>query len=308
MHYRLSMRTLSLFVAAILGTLLLTAVLIYPVYGLVHVANPAWPFHKIASRLWLVFVVLATIRLGRALQLSRADWGYGVPRAVFLRHLGSGFVLGLLSMLPVAWMLIALGVRPLAAVGHARLLHLVWSGLLSGFAVGFVEETLFRGLLQGAVLRDIGADRRARVFGLVLVALFYSGLHFLARITIPPGEVDALSGLRLLTAVGDDFLHFGRIADSFAALVSVGLLLSAVRLYTGSIALGVGLHAGWVTVMRIVIGATARPMDAPFAWLASTSDGFTGWLVFAWTTAILVLLVAAGRVPGMAPATHGATR
>jgi membrane protease YdiL (CAAX protease family) len=290
------MRTLAYFIVAIAGSLLVAAALSYPVYLGVHALNPAWPFHRIASRLWLVLVVAAAAWVAVRLRLNRrADWGYGTTRRRFVRDLGLGFAGGLLSMLPVAAMLVLLGIRPLAAVGTARLLHLVYSGLLSGLAVGFVEETLFRGLLQGAVVREMGTRRAAQLCGVVLVAALFAALHFLARVEIPAAEVNPWSGLRLLAAVGDQFAAFGDIADSFFALFAVGLLLGLARLRTGNIALAIGLHAGWVAVMRFVVGATARPEDAHYAWLASRSDGFTGWLVCAWTVAILIALAAGWR-------------
>ena len=290
------MRTLAYFLAAILGSLLLAAALSYPVYLAVHALNPSWAFHRIASRLWLVLVVAAAAWVAVRLRLNRrADWGYGAPPRRFVRDLALGFGGGLLSMLPVALMLILLGTRPLAAVGTARLVHLVFSGLLSGIAVGFMEETLFRGLLQGAVQKEMGPGRRGRLAGVVLVALLFAALHFLARIEIPAAQVNPTSGLRLLAAVGSQFAAFGDIADSFTALFAVGLLLGLARLYTGNIGLAVGLHAGWVMVMRFIVGATARPPEARYAWLASQSDGFTGWLVCAWTLAILLALAAGWR-------------
>ncbi len=297
------MKTLAYFTAAIAGTLLAAALLAYPVYLGVHALNPDWAFHRIASRLWLVLVIAATWVLGRRLALSRADFGFGVPRRRFRRDALTGFVAGIVSMLPVAAMLALCGTRPLVWVGTGRLLHLVLSGLLSGVAVSVVEETLFRGLLQGAVWREAGDSRIGRTLAVVGVAVFYAALHFLARVSIPPSAVNPYSGLTLLASVGDDFLHFGRIGDSFAALTAVGILLSLTRLYTGSIALAIGLHAGWVMVMRITVGTTARPPDAPYAWLASASDGFTGWLVFAWTAALILTLLAGWRPAslGMAP-------
>lgn len=292
------MRALTAFLALIVGTLLLTAALSYPAYLAVHALNPAWPFHKIASRLWLVLAVAGAAWLGRQLKLKgRADWGYGGTRAAFLGDFGRGFGAGVVTMLPVAALLIALGARPLAPVGAARLAHLLVSGLLSGLAVAFVEETLFRGLLQGAVEREFRGRRVAAAVGIGLVAVLYAALHFLARITIPEAEVGPWSGFTLLAAVGDQFADFGAITDSFLALLAVGVLLGVARRHTGTIALATGLHAGWVLVMRVVVGATARPETARYAWLVSHSDGFTGWLVTAWTVALLALLARGWRPP-----------
>lgn len=289
------MKTLGWFAVAIIGTLLAAALLSYPVFVAVHALNPDWPFHRIASRLWLVLVLAATWVLGRRLALSRADFGFGVPGGRFRREALRGFLAGIVTMLPVAAMLVLIGTRPVVAVGGARLLHLLQSGLLSGIAVSLVEESLFRGLLQGAVWREAGNSRVRCALAILGVSVFYAALHFLARVSIPATDVTATSGLTMLAAVGDDFVHFGRIADSFAALTAVGVLLSLTRLYTGSIALAIGLHAGWVMVMRITVGTTARPAGAAYAWLASASDGFTGWLVFAWTAAIIATLLAGWR-------------
>ena len=48
-------------------------------------------------------------------------------------------------------------------------------------AVGFVEETFFRGLLQGAVVRET----RRPLTSILLVSVVYSAVHFLARVKIP---------------------------------------------------------------------------------------------------------------------------
>ncbi len=291
------MKSLGLFFSVILVTLGLAALLVYPVYVGLHAINPDWPFHKIASRLWLVLVVGAAIALGRHLQLKRAsDWGYAISWRSFSQLLSLGFIAGVISMLPVALMLVHWGARPWANVPEARLLHLLWSGLLSGLAVGFMEETLFRGLLQGAVQKDFAARGKSPLVGIFCVAVLFAALHFLARISIPPTEVNPWSGLRLLAAVGDQFADFSRIADSFLALTVVGLLLGLIRAYFGNIAFAIGLHAGWVMVMRFIVGATNVPVTSPYHWLVSESDGFTGWLVFAWTASLLLALGLAWRL------------
>src|ERR1700694_1369876 len=46
------MRALGLFLAAIVATICLAALLAYPLYAVLHPLAPAWQFHKIAERLW----------------------------------------------------------------------------------------------------------------------------------------------------------------------------------------------------------------------------------------------------------------
>jgi uncharacterized protein len=296
MHYRAAMRAFGLFLAAILVTLVAAAALAYPVY---LIAAPLWPgleFHKLASRLWQGLMFIAVVVLVRRLRLtSRADFGYGTARARWLAEAGTGIALGLLTMFPVTVLLLALGVRTPLAPGVARLGHLIGSAALSGLAVGLLEETFFRGLLQGAVRRELGQGLLRRALALALVALLYAALHFLARVPIPAAELGPLSGVRLLSSVGASFFSFGSIADAFLALTAVGLLLGLAREYTGSIALSLGLHAGWVFVMRLTIGLTAPAPAAHYAWLVSRSDGYTGWLVLALT---VLLILASGPLLG----------
>jgi uncharacterized protein len=295
LNYGAAMRALALFLAAIVATLFLAAPLAYPLFELLHPLNPAWPFHKIAERLWQLLMLgglaLVVVRLRLT---SRADWGYGAPRRLFSRQCLIGLALGIVSMLPVSALLIATGVRPLAPdLSLARVGSLVLAGLGSGLAVGVVEETFYRGLMQGAAVNELRARGRSALPAIVAVALIYAALHFPARETIPSQLVNAASGFRMLAAVGAKFADFPAIADAFLALTAVGILLGLARDFTGSIAVGIGLHAGWVAIMRVTIGATRVNPDSPYRALVSVSDGYTGWLVLAWTIAVTAALLAA---------------
>ncbi len=291
------MRTFGWFMMAIVGALLAAALLAYPLYLLIHPLEPAWWFDKIATRLFQLLLLGAVVLLVRNLQLtSRRDWGYGAPRPRWLRQFAVGLVAGLATMLPASLSMILLGARVVdsgltaSALGHALLV-----GLGSGLAVGFLEETFFRGLMQGAVVRDM----RRPLPGIVLVALVYAALHFLARARIPHEQVSWHSGLDLLMGVLANFAAPAGIIDSFLALLAVGVLLGLTAWWTGSIALAAGLHAGWVWMMRATVGTTSLGTGTPMQWLISRSDGYTGWLVVGWTLAItLALVLCRGRLRG----------
>jgi membrane protease YdiL (CAAX protease family) len=284
------MRAFLLFLAAIVATLLVAAALAYPLYLGIHALQPAWWFERIATRLWQLLMLGAIVWVVRRLRLdSRRDWGYGAPRPRWLRQFGLGLAAGLATMLPVTVSMLALGVRaPLPDLTGTLVANAVVAGLFSGLAVGFLEETFFRGLMQGAVLRDMHRP----LFAILLVSVVYAALHFLARVRIPPESVSWHSGFTLLGGVLANVAAPAAVVDSFLSLVAVGLLLGLVTWWTGSIACAVGLHAGWVWVIRTTVGATSENHATPFAWLISRSDGYTGWLVLAWTLALTLLLVA----------------
>lgn len=285
------MRAFLAFMLAIVGTLVLAALLSYPLYLVIHPLQPEWWFHKIASRLWQVTMLAGVVLVVWRLRLTtKRDWGYGAPRPRWLRQFWTGLALGLVTMLPVTLSMLALDVRPLRPdLDAARIARALLAGVASGLAVGFVEETFFRGLLQGAVVREM----KRPVAAILLVSVVYSALHFLGRAKIPHQEVDWQSGFVLLASVTSNFAAPATMVDSFLALVAVGVLLGLVTVWTGSIALATGLHAGWVWMMRTTVGATSANPDAPLAWTISTIDGYTGWLVLAWTMLITAVVVAA---------------
>jgi MYXO-CTERM domain-containing protein len=120
-------------------------------------------------------------------------------------------------------------------------------------------------------------------------------MHFLDRARIPHEQVEWSSGFVLLGGILGKFATFGAIADAFLCLVAVGLVLGVVTWWSGSIALAVGLHAGWVWMMRTTVGVTAANPDSPLAWTIDSSTGYTGWLVLAWTLLVLAALPWARR-------------
>ncbi|HLG53599.1 MAG TPA: CPBP family glutamic-type intramembrane protease [Steroidobacteraceae bacterium] len=279
------MRAISWFLAVIAGTLVLAAIVAWPVYQLIHALEPDWPFHKVVSRFWQV-LMLAGIGLAVwRLRLRRhADWGYGLPRARFLRQAGLGLAFGIATMLPMALVIVALGIRDVRpGLDAALLLNGLAAGALTGFAVALIEETFFRGLMFRAVLRESGLAT-----ALASTAFLYSAIHFLTRIRIPHEELGPDSGIALLGVALARFAEPSVIADAFLTLVIVGLLLGLVRYWTGSIAAGIGLHMGWVCVIKTTAATTRLDETAPWSVLVSLFDGFTGWLLAGW--GILILL------------------
>ena len=68
------------------------------------------------------------------------------------------------------------------------------------------------------------------------------------------------------------------------------MLLALARHWTGAIATSLGLHAGWVWVLKVTVGLTQPPGAAPHAALVSRFDGFAGWLVAGWTLCLILVL------------------
>lgn len=284
------MRATLAFLAAIFGTLLLAAAFAYPVWLAVHALVPEWEFHRIVGRLWQLLLLAGLLLALRRLGLrGRADWGYGLPRFALLRQAAVGIAIGVATMLPMTLAMAALGLLRLrAGFGTDMLADALVGGLLAGFGVAIVEETFFRGLMYRAVERESGFAMAAWS-----TALVYAAIHFFARARIPASDVGWGSGLELL---GDALVRFADplpTLDSFVTLVLVGLVLAFVRRRTGSVSAGLGLHMGWVFVIKSTVAVTRVDSAAPAAFLVGPFDGYTGWLVAAWAT--LLIGIAAWR-------------
>lgn len=299
------MRSLFWFLAAIAVSLLAATAAAYPLYhwlnptgawwvdGLasgVHAAHANWRIDKIASRLFDLFLLVSLIGVVRHLRLRGSSaWGWDVSRPLAARQFTVGLVLGILTMTVVSVTMVRLGARPMdPTIGGAEVLGSVRAGIGSGLVVGLVEETLFRGLIQGAASRG----RPGTVFALVAVSALFAAVHFLASVHIAHADVTPESGAVLLRGTLLAFAQPASLADSFCALFAVGVLTGLARILTGNVLFAAGLHAGWVMIMRVTVGITALPVDSERSWLISAHDGYTGWLVVAYTGAFLVVAFA----------------
>jgi hypothetical protein len=280
-------RALSYFAALFAAALGLVVLATWPAWELVN-RYASVPFQRVGNRVAMLGLALGLYLVARRLGVAnRAALGYGAPRREFLRHVLRGYALGLLFMLPLALLMLVLGLREVhSGTGLAVLGKALLAGLGSGLVVALIEETFLRGAMYTAVSRESG-----RTVAVLATALLYAATHFFARYRIPDEAVTYLSGLQLLGGSLAEFAHPSVILDAYLSLAAVGALLAVVRGDTGNIAAGIGLHAGWVTVMLAVLRLTSVDRAAPLGWLVSQHDGFVGYLTLGWTLLAAVPLL-----------------
>lgn len=288
------MRPFAIFLLFLAGTLLVAALLYYPVWLAVAPLTSMEP-HKLLNRLAKVLALGYFFVLIRQIGMaSPGALGYGLPPAPFLTQVGLGLVLGMAMLSALAGALIVLGVR-LPAGAATEPARLILRALLTGLAVALVEETFFRGAVYGAIRRRSSVATAAG-----LSSLFYAALHFLDPRPLPEGaEVGWTTGLHLLAS---DFHRLAdpAVLDSFAALFAVGMLLALVRERTGGIALCIGLHAGWVTVIQAFTKLTDLSPASDLLFLVGSYDHVIGWLALGWVAVIAMLYASLSRRSGPA--------
>jgi membrane protease YdiL (CAAX protease family) len=153
--------------------------------------------------------------------------------------------------------------------------------LSSGIAVALIEETVMRGAMHSAIARESG-----QWAAVLFTAPLFAVLHFFAKARIPIDELHWASGFDLLGRSFAPLSTPSLVFDSFAAWLAVSLVLSLTRVLTGTIATALGLHAGWVVVLRMLQEATAPGPDAHASAWVGKFDGLLGYWVLPWSAAI----------------------
>jgi membrane protease YdiL (CAAX protease family) len=265
------------FAIAVLATLVLS-----PVVGLFL---PDQPFHRVMTRVFLIAVVIAFVlrrgRLGSWPERFRAMDLRGPDR---LRRLlaGAGVAILLLAMLLVAsW---AMGGRPAGAPREVPPLATdLFKALLSGLVVAFLEEILCRGYFLN-------------VIGGFASAFLYAAAHFFRPLhgSEPAGDgFDPLLAFKRLPELFESWTDPRNATLGMLSLFVFGLALNRLRVRTGTLYFGIGIHAGLVFAIKIY-GRILDPSLAKDPWIYGglrLHDGLLG------TVMLLLLLLGAYFIP-----------
>jgi uncharacterized protein len=274
------MRAFAWFVGALIAAGLAAAAIDYPVFELTsRVAH--WPFHRVAGRITMLTAIAALVWLCRHLRLTtKRDLGFGLPWRRFVNVSALWGVVGIATAAVGAAILVAGGLRVVtdASLGSpVHLLHLLLIGVSSGLAVALIEETVMRGAMHTAIARESG-----QLAAVLLTAPLFAVLHFFAKQHVD--APDWASGLHLLARSFAPLGEPSLVLDSFLAWLAVSLVLSLTRVLTGNIATSIGLHAGWVVVLRILQESTGTgALHSPWV---GRFDGLLGYWLLPWSAAI----------------------
>lgn len=173
-----------------------------------------------------------------------------------LASLGRGLALGVLSMLivPLAGLL-AGAYRLDPEAGPAAFVAVLLGSLLAGLLAALIEELIFRGLLF-RVLRGIGGTALAAIISAAIFAL----VHFINPV-LPAGVVYGhwYSGFQTFAVALRSFLEFTvHIFPYSLTLFLIGLSLALLYARRGSLMLVVGVHAGWIAVLKTAADMLSR--------------------------------------------------
>lgn len=204
-------------------------------------------FERVASRTVMVMTLLSVLP---ALVLTRLGnlrgLGFSSDRG-WWKSTGWGWLAGAVSMAALfglGWALKAYQLNEGMGAGVAGRLAVYLVGAL---LVGVIEEALFRGAIFGVLRQAMGFWG-----GAIVSSAFFALVHFAK----PDPQVGTVyghwcSGLQLLPQMFNRMDLGHRTFPLVLTLFFMGLVLCAFYRRTGSLYFVIGLHAGWVWVMRV---------------------------------------------------------
>lgn len=227
------------------------------------------PFHRYVNRCLLVLALGGLWPLFRAFGLhGRATHGWQGPWG---RPILVGCVGGLgSSILIFLGALIANDASLAAGLSPGAVARRAGSALATAAGVAVMEEWLFRGVIYGALRRSLSFPQVAAI-----TSMIYAAVHFFDR-PPQPDLVGAFTGLWTLGRMLHGFGEASALVPGLLNLFAVGWMLTLARERTGSLALSIGVHGGWILGIKLLGSIVAKhPAAATAVW--GTAKVFDGW-------------------------------
>ena len=255
-------RLAAYFIGIVLAGALLAPILFWSAQTLA--AHGVFPFlvkYDFDTFFHRAILIAAVLLLWPLLRVSNVrglgDLGLA-PNPHWARDVGSGVLLSVIPLLFCGALLIELHVY---SFRHVFVWPRLGKVLLAAISVPFIEETFFRGIVLGILLRT-----GRKLLSVAAVSGLFAAVHFLKGSEWEPAIVTWTSGFQ---SIGDAFAGFGdpmMVLAAFATLFLIGCILSDARVLTRSLWLPIGLHAGWIFA------------SGTFSWLARGQMVALPWL------------------------------
>lgn len=238
-----------------------------------HLSAARWlagySFRRIFNRSLMIVALAGLWPLLRSVGLRTwREVGYIRTRR-WWRHALIGFALGIGSFLLAIAISIVLGNRSLAPDRSlGEIAGAVLRYTFVGVVVALIEETFFRGAIQGVFQRGMNI-----VLAIVVASAIYSVLHYVKPrgADIAPDQISWNSGFLYLGEIGQRSFAKRDDVIGFVTLFLAGCILGLAYAKTRALYLPIGLHAGWVLANEF-----ARWLDA-----GAIIEDMTTWPVLA---------------------------
>jgi len=236
---------------------------------------------KYGCILLCIMFIFPTLKVKRL--YNRSLIGFTEPKKEFILNTFKGFFISIILSIPLIFLFLFLNMRNLnnAQTFFDGFLTTIIITILISYLISFIEESFFRGIL---------IQKNKNILQTTYIILFsgtvYSLFHFIKIPLILDEEIFWNTGLIEIFNVFSNFHNLVSF-DAAITLLVFGTLLGFIRIKTMSISYCIGIHAGFVFVIKIFRKNTTVNFDSEYNSLLSSYDHFTGHLSTLWIILIL---------------------
>jgi membrane protease YdiL (CAAX protease family) len=249
-------------------------------YVIFQLIDGQFPLPKIISKATQLFLVLSIFSAMAYLKVNKADLGFAV-KAVFIKQLLLGFIVGFVTLMPVFIVQYGLGIHIIDVTRQwtaGLVAEKMAISLSLALLISMIEEPIFRGILF------VGLKKKLPVVAAILLSsAYYAALHFInSKTEIPLPQVDLLACFSLLVDAFANVLNPEHLS-AFLALLMVGVFLGTLRSEVkDSLGLCIGCHTCWVWQIKMSKDLFNTDLNSEYVYLVSRYDGVIGPLVTVW--------------------------
>lgn len=278
---------LSSFIAPIVKIFLDTLVSSSPfMKDLLHYKQGTYEFGKVMRRIMMPVAILLIFLLRKQLRIG-SFVAVGIkPVQGWWKQLQLGFLLstGMFLFYITITCISGTQIFQTDAISPANVILQLLKILLIAGLVGCIEEIFFRGFILQSLLVDMQA-----VSAVWISSLFFSLLHFFkVKFLVSPGFQPFIGFIVIYQSFQDMIVNFTTIVPSIIGLFLVGVVLSYAYIRTKSLYLSIGLHAGWIFLIKenkVFFDHVKTNRE----WLFGDSKIITG--VLGWSFLIITLII-----------------
>lgn len=253
---------------------------------LLNYKHGSYDFGRVMRRILMAMAVLLVVLLRKPLMAGTFVTDGMKQTHEWRERLQMGFLLSTGIFVLFTAYLCAWGAKTLQIDAKSLgdvILQLLKILLIAG-VVGCIEEILFRGFILQSFLHGMQT-----VCAVCASSLFYSLLHFFkAKYPVTSG-FHPLAGFTVIYYSFANILgDLAQILPSLIGLFLVGVVLSYAFLWTRSLYFSIGLHAGWVFIVK-ANNLFFNHTETSLRWLFGDSKAVTG--VLGWGLLIVTLIL-----------------
>jgi hypothetical protein len=244
-----------------------------------------YDFGKVMRRILMLSALFIFLVFGRSLKIGTLMFESIKTETGWYRHFFIGGALAVGSLLMFYVLSLIFGASMIHIDYHSpwTIFFKVLTYLLIGCLIGFIEEVFFRGFLLKAFMENMSFPLATCVSSLI-----YSSLHFFKADYPVSQGLQVFVGVKTITAFFKPlFFQFVENVPAMIGLFLIGVVLSYAFIKTKSLYLSIGLHSGWVFMMK-TDGIFLVRIRERLVWLFGDSQLVTG--VLAWFLMLCIFL------------------